>query len=354
MKVKNELKQAVAVAKKRFANRPEITKIGIGFKEKDGKRTGKLAVVVGVEKKLPVDQLSPGDLLPSKVEDQDTDVTETGIIKALGLPEPKRQAFVQRQRPCPPGHSIGHVSISAGTLGAWVKDVDGKQVILSNNHVLADSNGGSPGDKIIQPGKADGGYSGDDWFARLGKFVAINFDGGGGVKKNSASKYWRASKWLPNFLARKKGCEYRLVVSKTGEAIEQPSPNLVDAALATPLNPGWVSLDTPAVGEYEGFASAEFGEFVQKVGRTTEHTKGEIVGIDVAVRVNYGDSGNATFDDQLEIKTWNGKDFSAGGDSGSAIIDADNRIVGLLFAGGGGTTIANRIENVVALLAIRF
>jgi hypothetical protein len=39
--------------------------------------------------------------------------------------------------------------------------------------------------------------------------------------------------------------------------------------------------------------------------------------------------------------------------SGSAIITEDNLLGGLLFAGGSGVTIANKISNVVSLLGIR-
>jgi hypothetical protein len=45
-----------------------------------------------------------------------------------------------RHRPLIAGASVGHVAITAGTLGAFVKTADGELAILSNNHVLADEN----------------------------------------------------------------------------------------------------------------------------------------------------------------------------------------------------------------------
>ena len=45
-------------------------------------------------------------------------------------------------------------------------------------------------------------------------------------------------------------------------------------------------------------------------------------------------------------------EFSAGGDSGSVIL-VEGMIGGLLFAGGGGVTIANRISHVISLLGVR-
>jgi hypothetical protein len=44
--------------------------------------------------------------------------------------------------------------------------------------------------------------------------------------------------------------------------------------------------------------------------------------------------------------------MSQGGDSGSAVLDEENNLVGLLFAGSDTTTIINRIQNVFSALDI--
>jgi hypothetical protein len=44
--------------------------------------------------------------------------------------------------------------------------------------------------------------------------------------------------------------------------------------------------------------------------------------------------------------------MSEGGDSGSALLDTDNNLVGLLFAGSDTTTIFNRIQNVFSALGV--
>jgi hypothetical protein len=52
-------------------------------------------------------------------------------------------------RPLLIGASVGHVDVTAGTIGAFVRR--GKDVgILSNNHVLANENDASAGDPILQ------------------------------------------------------------------------------------------------------------------------------------------------------------------------------------------------------------
>ena len=83
---------------------------------------------------------------------------------------------------------------------------------------------------------------------------------------------------------------------------------------------------------------------VQKYGRTTGFTQGEVYLIDATVIVRY-DSGFARFVDQIIITPGN---FSSGGDSGSLIVDLNNRPVGLLFAGSSSYTIANHIDNVLS------
>src|SRR3989449_5628334 len=84
----------------------------------------------------------------------------------------------QRIRPPPPGFSVGPARIPAGTIGARVRDALGRVYILSNNHVLANSNGASIGDPEYQPGPYDGGTSADQ-IATLTDFQVISFASNG-------------------------------------------------------------------------------------------------------------------------------------------------------------------------------
>ena len=93
------------------------------------------------------------------------------------------------------------------------------------------------------------------------------------------------------------------------------------------------------------------GVLVQKYGRTTGWTHGEITGVNANVMIRY-DSGWAKFVDQVIIEGNGGGSFSAGGDSGSLIVaESDEQPVGLLFAGSSSATIANRIDLVFSELA---
>ncbi|MFB6147597.1 MAG: hypothetical protein ABEJ66_01820, partial [Candidatus Nanohaloarchaea archaeon] len=98
-------------------------------------------VRVYVTEKVPEDELDDDDIVPDIVEDYDTDVIEAGDIAAqfhrpVTPYDANRKQFHDTLQP---GISIGHVNITAGTLGAFV-EVDGELQILSNAHVLADTN----------------------------------------------------------------------------------------------------------------------------------------------------------------------------------------------------------------------
>ena len=82
-----------------------------------------------------------------------------------------------RRRPAPMGYSVGHPAITAGSIGARVVDGSGNVYVLSNNHVLANSNDASIGDPALQPGPFDGGTSADR-IGTLFAFQSIDFSGG--------------------------------------------------------------------------------------------------------------------------------------------------------------------------------
>jgi len=329
---------------------PGILSVGVGHKHRGGvfvePRT--LCIVFGVEKKKLPNDVPADQLIPAEIEFEGvrlvTDVVQVGKIRALAL--------TSRQRPCPGGYSCGHERVTAGTLGVWVhREADPQGwYILSNNHVLAASNEGSIGSPILQPGKADGGTL-VDRIATLTEFVPIRFDEGE-KKKQAAAAFWRAWKWVPNRVARAVGCPYRLKLERLPTAAAQQAANLIDAAVAKAVAPEVVEPEIHLVGAPAGFGELDLGARVQKTGRTTTHTQGAVEQIGATVKVDYGEGRTATFEDQVIIRG-DGGDFSAPGDSGSAVEDEEKRVNGLLFAGGEGITVVSRIANVVSLLGIR-
>jgi hypothetical protein len=235
------------------------------------------------------------------------------------------------------------VSVTAGTLGCLVRK-DGRRHILSNNHVIANSNDAAAGDPILQPGSADGGRDPADRIAELGEWVPIVFEGE--QDNGSTCPVANATVQALNAVAAALGSRTRLRAVRQDRASQAPE-NLVDCAIAVPLDERDVTDEILEIGTIAGLAEGTLGMGVQKTGRTTGLTASSIQQIDVTVRVSYGPGRTATFADQLLAGA-----MSQGGDSGSAVLSADNRLVGLLFAGSTNTTILNRIQNVFQALQV--
>ncbi len=258
-------------------------------------RLGEKPVIKKVEEQTPENEL-------------DVEVVETGLIKPFA-------DHTAKYRPCQGGVSIGHPAITAGTFGCVVykeKEASGvgyDRFILSNNHVLANSNSAEIGDDIYQPGPYDGGTS-EDKIGELYDFVELSFD-------NPDGPY-----------------------------------NLVDAAICKPTDENDISdsfLDQKGV--YDKQKEAFLWEPVIKIGRTTGKLTGYIRGFTGIIAVHY-DVGIAYFDDQIVTNQ-----IGAGGDSGSLLMDkCGKRALGLLFAGNAftGDIFYNKAEYIEELLGIEF
>ena len=305
--------------------RANVVGMGLGVKWKNGEPTGEPALVVLVTHKVPQDHLTTADLVPLKLQETQTDVLAVGYPFAGGGDGAGIQTLTKRIRPAKGGYSVGHKNITAGTIatsvykilpgGSTNPPVHGvgippKYYILSNNHVLANSNAGAIGDAVLQPGPFDGGVDPADRIATLTSFVPITFN-------------------PPVPLAQHN--------------------NLVDCAIAEGQ---FHDLDREiywncCVRGWRRKALVTVGTVVKKTGRTTNFTTGKITVIGATIDVNYGGGRVARFKDQ--IVTTN---MSAGGDSGSLVLTLDNVAVGLLFAGSATAMIANQIENVRSLLQV--
>jgi hypothetical protein len=326
-------RQARRLFEKELMLMNNVVATGVGFKIAGSTLTTEPSVIVSVEKKLPISQLSSADLVPKTVGDVKTDVIETGKIVAF-------QNLTQRMRPAQPGVSLGHYQITAGTFGCLVKR-GSELFILSNNHVLANTNTAQVGDPIWQPGKFDGGSSADQ-IAKLEQFIPISFPGDTTTPPAPPAN-------------DRPGCApLALILSlfapkAAGQAvtINQPGNNTVDCAIAKPLTADLVTSNILSIGIPIGVDNATLGTPVQKTGRTTGYTTGTISQIDVTVTVDY-DGKSATYRNQLMAGP-----MSAGGDSGSAVLDMNKRIVGLLFAGSDTSTIMNPFQAVLDALQVQ-
>jgi hypothetical protein len=191
----------------------------------------------------------------------------------------------------------------SGTLGSLVVNKKGVDFILSNNHVLARTNKGGPGDRIVQPGLFDTGCTQitADTVAKTSKRNSLSFG--------------------PH------------------------SANHIDAAIAQIVS-GDVDTDGDILNIGPISATTDdppaLNQPVQKMGRTTCLTTGTVSAIKVKMGILYqqecngGKGGVANFVKQILVTATPSTIFSLPGDSGSLVVTNNTsgcpQAVGLLFA----------------------
>lgn len=225
-------------------------------------------------------------------------------------------------------NDVGTSVCCIGTLGSlWTRGDLPNPFILSNNHVLARSSLAANGEAIAQPG---------------------------------AAACFNAPITVANLTA-----QAPLAPGGAGQGRTGPSPSNVDAAIAQIVS-GQVDatgtiLDLGATAGTTSIPDAPpsatigvpaLSMHVAKSGRTTGLTCSTITSLNTNTSVGYETACgsnvtafNATYTGQLVIA---GGNFSAGGDSGSLIVDSTTaRPVGLLYAGSDTDTVANPIGDVI-------
>ncbi len=253
--------------------------------------------------------------MPRSFEGYTVRTEVTGKIQAFStqVAEPLIDVSAERRgevRPLVGGTSLSayvtkgeQIYLYAGTLGI----VTYNDKILSNAHVIAmnPETGGflATGTPVLQPGTHDGGRL-VNRVGELEAYIPIDF--------------------APN------------------------AENYADAAIGSidvgvNASPGEQFSEG---GNYwiEGWTDVSIGDIVQKSGRTSGVTTGEVIHTNVAVVVSYG-SKSAYFVDQIVV-TQDNWSFGAPGDSGSAV-DKDGEFVGLLFAGSADCAVICKAEHII-------
>src|SRR5262245_50949660 len=216
-------------------------------------------------------------------------------------------------RPVPIGISVGNEhECSSGTIAARVKDAQGQVFALSNNHVFALENLAPLNSAIVQPGLANSRclFDANNAIGALASFVPIDFSD--------------------------------TAANTVDAAIALSDVSLLDKA--TPSN-GYGTPQSTTVAPF-------VGQKVQKYGLETKLRRGQVIGINATVIVEYA-SGPARFVDQIIVGSKKG--FIKAGDSGSLLVtDPGANPVGLLFAGDkqGKMAVANSIDEVLNSLGV--
>lgn len=224
-------------------------------------------------------------------------------------------------------HNVDATECASGTLGSLVTRA-GTQFILSNNHILADSDAGAVGDPIIQPGLIDTSSpcdaAGANTVAHLTQFINIQ----------------AANPPADAAIAQVVSGE----VDTSGTII-----GLGDSA------PGGIPADeAPSSTVLPVTSLVPNSTAVAKSGRSTGLTCSTVEATSTDVSVQYtrglgGQSFTANYTNQLAI---NGGTFSAAGDSGSLIVSqAGAQPVALLYAGSSTDTVGAPAQTVLNNLA---
>lgn len=218
-----------------------------------------------------------------------------------------------------------------GTLGALVRDRNDNLYILSNNHVLAESDQARLGDTIIEPALID---------------LNCNPQAGRAVG---------ALRYVAPLESTQTNVDAALAAATP--AVD-PSGSILQLGNA---DGGRLSAAAPAAGDGEALNAGLLNHLrVVKSGRTTGLTCSTVGAVDLTVQVDYYyDCAETqpfytkTYTNQIGIP---GGGFADSGDSGALVLDAGNaEPIGLLFSSGGGAadggfSVANPIQDVLSEL----
>jgi hypothetical protein len=308
-------------------------------KEKDGVFDYDQEVIrIYVEKKEPLDNLYSSHVLPQSVDDIPIDVYEIGRVEAYvpAIPNDGRRDQV---RPMMSGISIGHVAITAGTLGHLAKYTDGEIYATSNAHVLTPDPSHESSRftdlRILQPGKYDDNIIANNvvgnyfWHERI--FPS---------DLTSKCPVTRAAVWGFNKIASAGGFRSRVksyvsgvnyqdfAAFKINDGIGYDETktwdfDINDYTLCGRLFAGSTTATIICKTSYQvqsGFTpevpyidQPPYAKHVRKSGRTTGDTDGLVFDTSGVINVNYGNFTAAISDAVITT------DMSAGGDSGSDI-----------------------------------
>jgi hypothetical protein len=219
-----------------------------------------------------------------------------------------------------------------GTLGALVADKNSNLFILSNNHVLAESDQARTGDTIVQPALVD---------------LNCNPQAGRAV---GSLRYV-----VP----------IQSTQSNVDAALAAATPAVDGSGAILQLGPsinGVLSPAAPAAGTGEALTAGVLNQMrVVKSGRTTGLTCSTVNTVNLSVQVDYYyDCAETrpyytkTYVNQIGMP---GASFADSGDSGALVLDAGNaQPVGLFFASGAddsnhGFSVANPIQDVLSELS---
>jgi len=222
------------------------------------------------------------------------------------------------------------ITCCGGTLGSLVTR-GGVQYILSDNHILARSDGATVGDAIVQPGLIDTATcttAGTTTVATLSQFSNLQATPSQNIDAAIA----------------------QVVAGKV-----DPAGKIIYLGATTDSN-GVPVADAPQGGTGLPASSVALGRAVAKSGRSTGLTCSTVEATNILTSVSYtvncdgtGTKFTVNYANQIGVI---GGDFSGQGDSGSLIVTQDTATpVALLYAGSSTDTVGNPVADVLNFFA---
>lgn len=266
---------------------PGVQDVGVSFRYKDKVKTQEMVIRVTVAVKLPLEEIAPEDRVPATIAGIPTDIVEARpkrltacTHKGDNRDDHKRRDFLAG------GISISNptndgLGPSPGTLGCIAfftnpedaDDPDNGPVLLSNHHVFC--NGGLENDtEVAHP---------------IYRYCSCKHNVVGHVIDFDVD--------LDCAIAKPNGA---LPVKNTIVDIEggiQGVADLVDAMFAVTV-----------------------GDLVKKRGKRTRLTHGSVIAVSASTK-------------RMQIESTSDVCFNLSGDSGSVVLDSDNKVVGLIAEG---------------------
>ena len=293
---------------------PGVHAVGVGDKLTGGERTDETSIRVYVSHKLPLAQIPPEERVPAEIEGVRTDVVEMAmptLDQTPGIPAGTEREDTKEYRPVRGGTQLKlNGGSGPGTLGCVLTVTSDSRVIaLTNHHVVTGACTDAASGQVGQPD---------------------------GTSSSSES------------------CDDII-----GTVLDTQCDADVDVALVG-LNAGtrWLA-EIEEIGVVGGQgAPAARGDQVRKRGRTTSLTGGFVDDVDV--------DGTILNHDQTPYRDYVGAmrilpnpdpahpgptRWSAGGDSGAAVVNAAGQVVGVHFGSAGGVGLVIPIQTVIVKFA---
>lgn len=310
-----ELYRLYREARTELGRYPGVVGVGLGCKERKGAVTEEVSFRVYVSRKKPVSQLEENALLPSAYHGVPTDVVNAsgGVQTSSACEDNSKYPVVIGGITIMNGRRDSQNRFGLGTLGflATIDGVDGPDniALVSNRHVLG-TNGAKAKDTVYQPDV--NGTLPNNSIGKILKLLEIDnykFTYPGETEKEY---------WLDCATAQINICISSCCHTNCGESFGN-----------------WINgLGVNGSDVIADVGRAQVNDIVYKVGRSTRRTKGIIRKIDHSLPGAMGipSPQNIILIEPLEPDCNGILRFSDEGDSGSAIVTDQGKLVGILYS----------------------